>query len=401
MRPVFSAPPGPAPSSTKQPGQPRASSSISAREVGEPISSSPVTSRQTPARRTAAVGQRRPARGSPAPGRPSCRPCPARGSPRPRSTTDGRRSDPIGQTVSWWASSSTRFGPVPNRQRRWLQPSTTNRSGLGAQPRGAERGDQRRRCAAPRPGRPTGTRSAPAAPGRPADSGSRGLSRPRDARRRHQAPAPTPAPATPAQRPVGHERPHRGPVRGEVPALRGHPVVVEVGLGVPVARVAQQGDDRPAELRVPHLGDQLRRHAHTLVPVDGPTRRPRIGFELAHRADRGGVRHPVHPVDDRPDERRLDPRPADALDPRPGAGARRVGVPPGREERRTLRIGARTAGSGGRGSGRTGRWSRWSRPFRPRPRPIPAPGAAPARAGRRSTRRCCCCPASRWPARRR
>ena len=80
--------------------------------------------------------------------------------------------------------------------------------------------------------------------------------------------------------------------------------------------------------------------------------------------------------------------------------------PPGRRwptrwRRPSPRGRRRTAGCRTSAAADSARWWRWCpRSLRRRP-PTPARGAAPGRVGRRPTRRCCCCRASRWPARRR
>ena len=88
-----------------------------------PTSSSPVTSRVTPSRdgseASACSAMARPHFMSKHPG------------PRrmPSATTNGCvASEPSGHTVSWWASTSTLVSP-PSRQRRWVTPSMTIRSG--------------------------------------------------------------------------------------------------------------------------------------------------------------------------------------------------------------------------------------------------------------------------------
>ena len=126
MRSVLSAPPSADASSTRAASASRASSSISPRELGEPSSSSPVTRIVTPSSPAAAwKAITSPAFMSKQPGPRST----------PSSITHGRvASEPSGQTVSWWPSSSTRDGPLPSRQRRWVLPSSTIRSGATPEP---------------------------------------------------------------------------------------------------------------------------------------------------------------------------------------------------------------------------------------------------------------------------
>ncbi len=122
LRAVFSAPPSALASRTSAAAQSRALCSMSAREVGEPSSSSPVTSTHTPStdasERSAWNIWTRPAFMSNTPGPRATPPVTAHGC---------ARSDPIGQTVSWWPRSRTRG--VPKLQRRCVTPPSTIGSG--------------------------------------------------------------------------------------------------------------------------------------------------------------------------------------------------------------------------------------------------------------------------------
>ena len=269
--------------------------------------------------------------------------------------------------------SATRFGPAPNRQRRWLQPSTSIRSGRDAQPSRADLGDQV--GAAPHRGEVGGRRLAadqalrdrPAdrAAGRPASAASAGVI---------GRPSATRCSAALDHAPPSRNCADRGAVGRRSQPCCGDPVVVVVGPGVPVAGVAQQGDDRTGGPGGPHLGDQTERRPQIGARgrTDPAAQRSLSSSRIG--ADRGRVGHPDHPVDHLPDEGRFDPRPADPLDPRPDPGAGRIGVPPGRRRTPSPPGRARTAWSNGRGSGRTGRWSRWCRRCLRRPRSIPGTG---------------------------
>ena len=110
LRPVFSAPPSADGSSTSTAPQASARSSISARDVAEPISSSDENSNSTPdassSEATAWMACTMPAFMSNTPGPVA----------RPPSTLKGRlASVPMGNTVSWWPSTSTRGVPPPDQ----------------------------------------------------------------------------------------------------------------------------------------------------------------------------------------------------------------------------------------------------------------------------------------------
>lgn len=125
LRAVFSVPPSAAASRMSAARQPPAADSISARDVGDPISSSPVTSSVTPAGSSSAA---RAWNASTRPDFMSKHPGPRR-IPSDDTENGWVSSDPRGQTVSWWASTSTDDGPDPKSQRRCEQPSTVIRDG--------------------------------------------------------------------------------------------------------------------------------------------------------------------------------------------------------------------------------------------------------------------------------
>ena len=226
LRAVFSAPPSAEASSTRATDASRASSSMRAREVGEPISSSPVTSRVTPSRSS------RSARAWKAIARPAF----MSKQPGPRTTPPSAdhgcvSNDPSGQTVSWWPSTSTREGPVPSRQRRWVRPSTTTYS--GATPRRAEPIRATTSAERPTAARSDDGDSHSTSSRRSLRTRDRSISRPavwhgrrsaRSARRsaaRRRSPAPTSLPpaASPRTAP-GPPRPGGTPRRGRAPSRR-------------------------------------------------------------------------------------------------------------------------------------------------------------------------------------
>ena len=182
--------------------------------------------------------------------------------------------------------------------------------------------------------------------------------------------------------------------------LLGQPFVAEVGVGVAVAAVGEQGHHRPAAPFGDHFGQQAER-----PPQVGAGRRPDPAAQhragMAGRRDGRRVRNRHHAVHHVRQERRLHPRPADALDSRRRprddvAAALRVGG----EERGVLRVDDAQPGGvaavadepADRRAGAAGARAD-DDPLRDRVLP-------PRASARRSTRRCCCCRASRWPVRR-
>src|SRR5215472_13585357 len=137
-----------------------------------------------------------------------------------------------------------------------------------------------------------------------------------------------------AAKPTGDQR----GVWPNVETLLGQPRVVEVGLGVAFAAVAQERDDAAGLAALVHLVCQGQ---------GTPDVRPRRGadtaaenrFEGPRRGHRGSVGHRDHPLDDPGHEARLDSWPADALDARAAAGCDgSVRGAPAAEERRILGV---------------------------------------------------------------
>ena len=190
---------------------------------------------------------------------------------------------------------------------------------------------------------------------------------------------------------------HHRYIRVDVDSLFLEPGVVVVCVGIPGAAVAHERDDdeaRPLDL---HTSRRRAAGRRTVVPVW--RRFPGGGSGNAWPLPRrvGDSQHPVR--GDARYERRLRPRSTDALD-----HATRRTPPPGpwvKREERLSPLGPRRTTSWGyrAGAGICRRWLPFLR-FRRRRRSMTVCRAVRGPSGPASIRRCCCCRASRWPARR-